>query len=118
MKARFQEDMKKVHEELDTRTNQFNTVENFIEKYVPIRIQSQISETLSSFLTRSQLSKLENFEMEKYQILNRAILDDDGTSNLPGIIKEILEKILREKEEKEAQKNKFLVATLRSGSKK
>jgi len=26
--------------ELDQKTNQFNTVENFVEKYIPIRIQS------------------------------------------------------------------------------
>ena len=39
--------------ELDQKTNQFNTVENFVEKYIPIRIQSQISETLSQVLPRN-----------------------------------------------------------------
>lgn len=28
----------KVQVELDVKTNQFNTVENFVEKYIPIRI--------------------------------------------------------------------------------
>ena len=55
-----------MQKELDEKTNQFNTVENFVEKYIPIRIQSQISETLSAVLTRSQINKLENFEMEKF----------------------------------------------------
>ena len=53
-----------------------------MEKYIPIRIQSQISETLGAVLQRSQLNKLENFEMEKFQKLNNAILDDDGSANL------------------------------------
>jgi hypothetical protein len=42
-----------MQKELDEKTNQFNTVENFVEKYIPIRIQSQISETLGCVLTRS-----------------------------------------------------------------
>lgn len=27
-----------MQKELDEKTNQFNTVENFVEKYIPIRI--------------------------------------------------------------------------------
>lgn len=86
----------KTQVELDEKTNQFNTVENFVEKYIPIRIQSQISETLGSFLPRSQLNKLENFEMEKFNELNLKILEDDGSSNLAGIMREIMKEILLE----------------------
>lgn len=31
-------DILKMQKELDEKTNQFNTVENFVEKYIPIRI--------------------------------------------------------------------------------
>ncbi len=72
----------KTQVELDEKTNQFNTVENFVEKYIPIRIQSQISETLGQVLPRSQLNKLENYEMEKFNELNLKILEDDGSANL------------------------------------
>lgn len=95
----------KTQVELDEKTNQFNTVENFVEKFIPIRIQSQISETLASFLTRSQMNKLENFEMEKFNELNLRILDDDGSANLQEIMKEIMKEILKDQE---VQKKKGL----------
>ena len=31
-------EIKKMQKEIDEKTNQFNTVENFVEKYIPIRI--------------------------------------------------------------------------------
>lgn len=73
MKQKMWTEIIQMQKELDEKTNQFNTVENFVEKYIPIRIQSQISETLSVVLTRSQINKLENFEMEKFQVLNSGI---------------------------------------------
>jgi hypothetical protein len=33
-------------EKLENNTNHFAMVENFVEKYIPVRIQSQISESL------------------------------------------------------------------------
>lgn len=86
----------KTQVELDEKTNQFNTVENFVEKYIPIRIQSQISETLGQVLPRSQLNKLENYEMEKFNELNMKILEDDGSANLAAIMKEVLKEVVRE----------------------
>ena len=44
--------------------------------------------------------------MEKFNALNQAILDDDGSSNLEGIMKEILKEILIEKEQEEAKNRK------------
>lgn len=85
--------------ELDQKTNQFNTVENFVEKYIPIRIQSQISETLGQVLPRAQLNKLENYEMEKFNELNMKILEDDGSANLASIMREILKEVVAEQEE-------------------
>ena len=52
------------------------------------------------------MNKLENFEMEKYQILNQTILDDDGTAHLEQIMKEILKEIIKEREEEEAKNQK------------
>ena len=85
--------------ELDEKTNQFNTVENFVEKYIPIRIQSQISETLNSVLPRPQLNKLDNYEMEKFNELNMKILEDDGSANLAAIMREIMKEVMIEQEE-------------------
>ncbi|CDW88205.1 UNKNOWN [Stylonychia lemnae] len=105
IKDKMWEEIHKMQRELDEKTNQFNTVENFVEKYIPIRIQSQISETLACILNRSQMNKLENFEMEKFQQLNLVILEDDGSANLQEIMKEILKEIVKEQEK---EKNKMV----------
>jgi len=41
----------KIHADLDKKEGKLQTVERFIDRYVPIRIQSQISETLGSILS-------------------------------------------------------------------
>jgi len=84
---------------MDEKANEISTAENFIEKCIPIRIQSQLSETLTSVLKGNQLKRLENFEMEKFQELHEVILYNEGDSNLKKLMAEIVEKILREKQE-------------------
>lgn len=42
------------------------------------------------------MNKLENFEMEKFNELNLKILEDDGSSNLKEIMREIMKEILLE----------------------
>eukprot|EP00347_Sterkiella_histriomuscorum_P004867 403358786 len=103
IKDRMWAEIHKMQKELDEKTNQFNTVENFVEKYIPIRIQSQISETLACILNRAQLNKLENFEMEKFQQLNMVILEDDGSADLKQIMRELLKEVIREQEEEKNQ---------------
>jgi hypothetical protein len=57
-------------------------VENFVEKYIPIRIQSTISETLTYILPYSQRTKLIEFDKKKFQELHQIILEDDGIPRL------------------------------------
>ena len=54
-----------------------STAERFIDKYIPIKIQTQISETLQSVLGKSYLDKLEQYEFEKYQELNNNVLCEE-----------------------------------------
>ena len=54
----------------DDQEFHIRTMERFIDKYIPIRIQSQISETLGAVLDRKYLNKLENFEKCQYNKLN------------------------------------------------
>ena len=89
LKDRIWLEMGKINQELDEKTNQFNTVENFVEKYIPLRIQSQISETLGAVLQSSLLNKLENYEMEKFAQLNQIILQDDGNGNLKRMMTQL-----------------------------
>jgi uncharacterized protein YlxP (DUF503 family) len=67
----------KIHADLDKKESKLQTVERFIDRYVPIRIQSQISETLGSILSQNMLAKLEQFEHDKFQQLNEEVLRDE-----------------------------------------
>ena len=55
---------------MDIKDNQIKTVENFIEKYVPIRVQSQISEILNEVLTGKQKDLLDFVEKKKFEELH------------------------------------------------
>lgn len=62
--------------------NHFSMVENFTEKYIPIRIQSQISETLRALLSSNMTDKLDDYEETAMQEMHQRILDDDGVPTL------------------------------------
>ena len=67
MEQMNKEIIKKIQIDLDGKENKIKTLERFIDLFVPIRIQSQLSETLGAVLTRPFLNKLEAFEQEKYK---------------------------------------------------
>jgi len=51
------------------KENHIVTIENFIEKYLPVRILSQISEVLKSIFRKDDidiLNRLNVFEKDKY----------------------------------------------------
>ena len=79
-----------VNADLDKKANQIGNLEHFIDKYVPIRIQQAIGETLKTVLTRNQQNKLENFEMEKYKKLNEDVLDDEVRTELITVTRKIV----------------------------
>ena len=58
------------------------TVENFIEKYLPVRIQSQISETLHYLYQGSDLKFLIETEKQIFDRMHQNILVDDGFGDL------------------------------------
>lgn len=62
--------------------NHFAMVENFVEKYIPIRIQSTISEVLSLVLPYNEKKKLGDFEKKRFMELHQVILEDDGIPKL------------------------------------
>ena len=67
---------------MDNHGNHFAMVENFVEKYIPIRIQSTISETLTYILPYKNRAKLVEFDKKKFQELHQIILEDDGIPRL------------------------------------
>ena len=67
--------IRKIQENLDFKENKIGSLERFVEFYIPISIQSQLSETLSVILSRQKLNKLEAFEQEKFKQLNENVLN-------------------------------------------
>jgi hypothetical protein len=74
--------------------------DNYIEKYLPFKIQSTISESLFSFLEKDceDYKKFKAFEYIAYKRIHKFVLQDEGIPNLkkrgyqmPGY-KKILEK--------------------------
>lgn len=85
-------------EEVDECKNGCKQVENFIEKYLPIKVQNQISETLAYVLMMKEKKKLEMFEKKKYGDLHFVVLEDQGYPNLEAEIKKIHEGMINKEE--------------------
>eukprot|EP00347_Sterkiella_histriomuscorum_P014931 403358959 len=81
------DNFKRIQKLLDIKDNQVQTIENFIEKYVPIRVQSQISEILNEVMSGKQLELLEEVEKKKFDELHQVLLLDSGVANLLQQIK-------------------------------
>ena len=56
--------------------------ENYVEKYLPIYMQRQISETFDAVLKRKQKKKLVKFNEVKVPVLMHAMFNDYGIPNL------------------------------------
>jgi hypothetical protein len=75
----------------ENHENHFAMVENFVEKFIPVRIQSQISETIQDLFMNNQekLERLDDYEKGKFLEYHQCILDDDGIPQLMDQMKEI-----------------------------
>jgi len=70
---------------LERKENQICTIENFIDKYQPIRIQSQFSELLNQVFDESPFAKvLQATEKRMFESLHQALLVDNGVADLLG----------------------------------
>ncbi|CDW76419.1 UNKNOWN [Stylonychia lemnae] len=86
----FQADIKQqlynVNTVMDEFSNEFLRLENYIEKYIPLRVQNSICETLENVLSIKDKAKLRDFEEKKFYELRNLIIEDKG---LPNLIEEI-----------------------------
>ena len=65
----------------DLELNQ-NTTDNYLDKYIPFRIQNFISENLEVIMSQDQADKFMRFEKRKYKLMHSKILQDEGVSTL------------------------------------
>lgn len=70
----FRKQIDRINDRLDENKSRALTIERFIDKFIPIQIQSQLSETLRAILNRKFLDKLDGYEHYKYIDLNEDLL--------------------------------------------
>ena len=94
--AEMSQRVKDMHTQVSMKENHIVTIENFIEKYLPVRVLSQISEVFNSVLSQDgsdDLRRLANYEKLKYSQYNQVILNDNGIPDIMRVIAETRNKM-------------------------
>ena len=77
---------------ISMKENDISTIENFIEKYLPIRVLAQLSDILTAVYRNSESSEMKRlikYERKKIGHFNEIILNDNGVPNIMKIISEV-----------------------------
>ena len=80
--------MDKFKENLEANTNHFIMVENFIDKYMPLRIQNQIAEMIEQVFPEMKF-KLHEYNSKTVECFHKIIMDDEGVPKILQKIKEV-----------------------------
>ena len=64
-------------------------MEHFIDKYIPIRVQHLIGQTITAIASQSQMQRMQNYEMEKYKRLNEDLLNDETNPELIDLMRAV-----------------------------
>ena len=67
---------------IEETKNKLLTTDNYLEKYLPFRIQTFISETLHAVLDKKSRLILHEYEDDKFGEMHHVILEDNGVSYL------------------------------------
>ena len=62
--------------------NHTSTLDNYLEKYMPIHVQTMINDTLMSTLGGRERRRLELYDSDKNSLLYQQLLLDDGTGRI------------------------------------
>jgi hypothetical protein len=76
---------KKIIAQIHQKENSIYTIENFIEKYLPVRVLSQISDIMLKIYSdesSQECKRLLNYEKRMYRQYNTLILNDSGKPDL------------------------------------
>lgn len=78
------------HEELK---NQQMSLENWVDKYIPLKIQHRIFETMEAVLDKKQRQKLADINHTLTDILRDEVLRDTGSSKLKQKVLDVITKL-------------------------
>ena len=110
---KFEKDMASFAEQLDSCRVQCTTLDRFVDRYLPVRTQTLICDTLHEVLGQSSRHRLQIYEIEAFKRLNNAVLNDkqefDGKDyktvpiDLKNSIQEVLERLIKTMKETQAR---------------
>ncbi|CDW91729.1 UNKNOWN [Stylonychia lemnae] len=81
----FKKDLQFLRVQIDDNTMTLKQTDNYVEKYLPIKVQNFITETLTNILPKKALQKLNDFIHHKYRLLRDVVENDNGTPELNKI---------------------------------
>ena len=64
-------------------------MDNYLEKYLPIRTQALIDETLRAILGGKERRRLELYDAEKNAILYKSLIADDGSGKITSMMRDL-----------------------------
>lgn len=70
-------------------SNHAISMDNYLEKYAPIRTQALIDETLRAVLSGKERRRLELYDAEKNAILYRSLIADDGSGKIAEMMRDL-----------------------------
>ena len=88
-----------VSKKLDNNVNEVRTMQNWIEKYEPLKVQHQITDTLASCLNRKAKQKLGEYDIHVCESLREQILQDFGNPGIQDRVFALIEKLERDSRE-------------------
>mmetsp|Transcript_9429 Transcript_9429/g.14456 ORF Transcript_9429/g.14456 Transcript_9429/m.14456 type:complete len:81 (-) Transcript_9429:2017-2259(-) len=76
-----------LEENVYSTKNHCISIDNYLDKYQPVRMQSMVGDTLKACLIGEERRRFELYESDKISLLYKLILDDDGDgSNIQKLI--------------------------------
>ena len=84
--------MYKIHTVCDYFSNEFMRLENFIERYLPLKVQNQISHTLNYIIEPKNKWRLKDYEEQKFLELRDIMLEDKGLPDIEQECKSVIER--------------------------
>ena len=81
----------KLYTEISLKENHIVTIENFVEKYLPMRVMAQVSDILNIMFRKDsdEVRKLRRYEHEIKKQFVLELLSDNGLPDLMKVIQEM-----------------------------
>lgn len=89
----FHQIIDKISFEHDQAHNSLQQLENYVEKYQPLRIQQQITETLAYCLDRRAKARLADYDRRESNKLRKTIMSDIGNPRLKKEVLDLIQKL-------------------------